>query len=310
MKKRSVPRKATAKKPETAIQKVDLDAQILSNIIIRGDISSLTPAQKIDYYNAFCRYVGLNAITQPFAILQTKKKDKQGNWISQEVLYAKKEATEQLRTLKAISITQLTGEIVGGVIYRVTAVGQNAQGRTDAATGAVSVKGLQGEALANAIMKAESKAKRRLTLSLSGLGMMDESEIETVPGAVVVNTQRPAQEYGDESLAPGDGPSDDEPRKEQRGDLQPERREAPAASAVSVYKQTKIIQIQNLFDTGLASGFLTAEEVSDGKREWGKTKTIEDVNVVYLKYKKLAEDRYLAGESEGKREQGSEGKHE
>ena len=302
MKKRSVPRKATAKKPETAIQKVDLDAQILSNIIIRGDISSLTPAQKIDYYNAFCRYVGLNAITQPFAILKMKD--------NKEVLYAKKEATEQLRALKGISITQLTGDLVGGVIYKVTAVGQNAQGRTDAATGAVSVKGLQGEALANAIMKAESKAKRRLTLSLSGLGMMDESEIETVPGAVVVNTQRPAQEYGDESLAPGDGPSDDEPRKEQRGDLQPERREAPAASAVSVYKQTKIIQIQNLFDTGLASGFLTAEEVSDGKREWGKTKTIEDVNVVYLKYKKLAEDRYLAGESEGKREQGSEGKHE
>ncbi len=302
MKKRSVPRKATAKKPETAIQKVDLDAQILSNIIIRGDISSLTPAQKIDYYNAFCRYVGLNAITQPFAILKMKD--------NKEVLYAKKEATEQLRSLKGISITQLTGDLVGGVIYKVTAVGQNAQGRTDAATGAVSVKGLQGEALANAIMKAESKAKRRLTLSLSGLGMMDESEIETVPGAVVVNTKRPAQEYGDESLAPGDGPSDDEPRKEQRGDLQPERREAPAASAVSVYKQTKIIQMQNLFDTGLASGFLTAEEVSDGKREWGKTKTIEDVNVVYLKYKKLAEDRYLAGESEGKREQGSEGKHE
>lgn len=302
MKKRSVPRKATAKKPETAIQKVDLDAQILSNIIIRGDISSLTPAQKIDYYNAFCRYVGLNAITQPFAILKMKD--------NKEVLYAKKEATEQLRSLKGISITQLTGDLVGGVIYKVTAVGQNAQGRTDAATGAVSVKGLQGEALANAIMKAESKAKRRLTLSLSGLGMMDESEIETVPGAVVVDTQRPAQEYGDESLAPGDGPSDDEPRKEQRGDLQPERREAPAASAVSVYKQTKIIQMQNLFDTGLASGFLTAEEVSDGKREWGKTKTIEDVNVVYLKYKKLAEDRYLAGESEGKREQGSEGKHE
>ena len=302
MKKRSVPRKATAKKPETAIQKVDLDAQILSNIIIRGDISSLTPAQKIDYYNAFCRYVGLNAITQPFALLKMKD--------NKEVLYAKKEATEQLRSLKGISITQLTGDLVGGVIYKVTAVGQNAQGRTDAATGAVSVKGLQGEALANAIMKAESKAKRRLTLSLSGLGMMDESEIETVPGAVVVDTQRPAQEYGDESLAPGDGPSDDEPRKEQRGDLQPERREAPAASAVSVYKQTKIIQMQNLFDTGLASGFLTAEEVSDGKREWGKTKTIEDVNVVYLKYKKLAEDRYLAGESEGKREQGSEGKHE
>src|SRR5690606_14334225 len=37
--------------------------------------------------------------------------------------------------------------------------------------------------LANALMKAETKAKRRATLSICGLGMMDESEIETVEGA-------------------------------------------------------------------------------------------------------------------------------
>jgi hypothetical protein len=42
----------------------------------------------------------------------------------------------------------------------------------------VSIKGLSGEALANATMKAETKAKRRLTLSLVGLGFLDESEIE------------------------------------------------------------------------------------------------------------------------------------
>ena len=36
-------------------------------------------------------------------------------------------------------------------------------------------------ALANAIMKTETKAKRRATLSICGLGFLDESEIETIP---------------------------------------------------------------------------------------------------------------------------------
>ena len=35
-------------------------------------------------------------------------------------------------------------------------------------------------ALANAIMKAETKAKRRVTLSICGLGMLDETELETI----------------------------------------------------------------------------------------------------------------------------------
>jgi hypothetical protein len=51
------------------------------------------------------------------------------------------------------------------------------------AKGAVSLVGLRGEALANAIMKAETKAKRRATLSICGLGFLDETEIETIPDA-------------------------------------------------------------------------------------------------------------------------------
>ena len=45
------------------------------------------------------------------------------------------------------------------------------------AKGAVNINGLKGEALANAMMKAETKAKRRATLSLCGLGLMDELEV-------------------------------------------------------------------------------------------------------------------------------------
>jgi hypothetical protein len=40
---------------------------------------------------------------------------------------------------------------------------------------------LKGDALANALMKAETKAKRRVTLSLAGLGWLDETEIASIP---------------------------------------------------------------------------------------------------------------------------------
>jgi len=40
-----------------------------------------------------------------------------------------------------------------------------------------------GEARANLMMKAETKAKRRVTLSICGLGMLDETEVESLPPA-------------------------------------------------------------------------------------------------------------------------------
>lgn len=40
---------------------------------------------------------------------------------------------------------------------------------------------LRGDAKANALMKAETKAKRRVTLSIAGLGWVDETEIDTIP---------------------------------------------------------------------------------------------------------------------------------
>jgi hypothetical protein len=54
--------------------------------------------------------------------------------------------------------------------------------------GAVSLldkygKLLPPEELANAFMKAETKAKRRVTLSICGLGFLDESEIESIAEA-------------------------------------------------------------------------------------------------------------------------------
>ena len=49
----------------------------------------------------------------------------------------------------------------------------------------LSIGKLKGDVLCNAIMKAETKAKRRVTLSVCGLGFLDESEIETIPDVVL-----------------------------------------------------------------------------------------------------------------------------
>jgi len=166
---------------ENAIQETNtvstLDVSTVETVLIGGDLSKLTPAQRVSYYQATCKSLGLNPLTRPFDYLVLNGK---------MVLYARRDATDQLRSIKGISITIASRETIGDV-YVVTARATNADGRTDEATGVVSMKGLSGEALANGMMKAESKAKRRVTLSIVGLGMSDETEIETIPDAKKVN---------------------------------------------------------------------------------------------------------------------------
>jgi hypothetical protein len=66
-------------------------------------------------------------------------------------------------------------------IYIVTARAKDRTGREDESTGAVALGNLKGDALCNALMKAETQAKRRVTLSLAGLGWLDETELDTIP---------------------------------------------------------------------------------------------------------------------------------
>lgn len=145
----------------------------LEQVIIQGNLAELTPAQRVTYYTSLCEAVGLNPLTKPFEYLTLNGK---------LILYAGKSCTEQVRLIRGISVDRLDRETQGDLAI-VTAYGRDRSGRADSAMGAVAVKGLQGEALANAWMKAETKAKRRLTLSLGGLGMLDEVELDAVPGA-------------------------------------------------------------------------------------------------------------------------------
>lgn len=148
--------------------------QIIYSLIVNGDVSKLTPEQKVQYYTKFCENLGLDPITKPFEYIKLNGK---------EVLYAKKDATEQLRKQYGVSVISMESKQVSDVWVTQVSV-KDKQERTDMATGAVSVKNLSGEALANAVMKCETKAKRRATLSICGLGMLDELELETIPGNV------------------------------------------------------------------------------------------------------------------------------
>lgn len=149
------------------------DLSIIEQVVMLGDLSKLTAQQRVTYYHAVCESVGLNPLTRPFDYISLNGK---------LTLYAKKDCTEQLRQVKGISITGLEEKMVGDV-FIIKAKAKTKDGRTDEATGAVACGHLKGEAFANAIMKAETKAKRRVTLSIGGLGWTDETEIESIPNA-------------------------------------------------------------------------------------------------------------------------------
>lgn len=161
-------------------------AQILEKVITGGDLSLLTPEQRTAHYLKVCESMNLNPLTKPFAYIELKDKQSGNKRI---VLYALKDACEQLRKRDKISIEILERLYQPDIeIYLVRTRGVDPFGRYDEAIGAVSLKGLNTEDKANAIMKCETKAKRRVTLSICGLGFLDESEIDSIPGAKRIET--------------------------------------------------------------------------------------------------------------------------
>jgi hypothetical protein len=152
----------------------------LERVLISGDLSGLSESQRLEYYRAVCESLGLNPLTRPFEYLRLN---------GRLVLYATRSAADQLRAIHGISILDVRIEQKDDLVI-VTVRGRTRDGREDVEVGAVSVAGLRGDALANAQMKALTKAKRRLTLSLAGLGWLDETETDSVPGAQRVSEQQ------------------------------------------------------------------------------------------------------------------------
>jgi len=149
-------------------------AEIVDDVIARGDLSKLTPEQRVVHYHRVCQSLGMNHLTQPFMYITLNGKLQ---------LYAKRDAADQLRKINGINIEIASHSVHEGLLS-VHVRARDKSGRQDEDFGVVSIAGLRGEAAANAFLKAVTKAKRRVTLSISGLGFADESEVEDFPGAV------------------------------------------------------------------------------------------------------------------------------
>jgi hypothetical protein len=188
--------------------------EVIDHAILIGDFTNVSDEFRVQYLKELCESLQLNYATTPFAYIKLKQKDEYNKTKFVIRPYALKNCTDQIRLIHGVSVSKLEKELFNGV-YIVTAYVQDKDGRQDADIGASSVtyskdssyfdknneptykKGdlFQGEDFANAIMKATTKAKRRATLSLMGLGgILDESEIESLEGAEKVSDQSHAKE--------------------------------------------------------------------------------------------------------------------
>lgn len=162
----------------------NVSPEIAEALILQGDISRLSPAQKTQYAVALCQKLGLEPLTKPFQVLKFQGK---------EQLYPLKGATDQLRKQHKISLTVDRTWLENG-LYFCQVTGTTPDGRTDSDIGYAIAGGIgedgkeflfRGEALGNALLKAVTKAKRRVTLSMCGLSMLAPEEIADMPGAAV-----------------------------------------------------------------------------------------------------------------------------
>lgn len=162
---------------QLAVRDTAQTAALMEQVLVVGDLDKLSPQQRLDYILRVCEATGLSAATRPFEYIRLNNR---------LVLYARKDATDQLRRIHNVSLIDIKEhDDAERGIHIVWAMVRMPDGREDRDMGAVSTKGLTGDALVNALMKSVTKAKRRATLSICGLGMLDETEIETIPGAQV-----------------------------------------------------------------------------------------------------------------------------
>lgn len=152
------------------------NAVSLETVLLDGDLSVLSPEQRVMYYKQVCESLGLNPLTKPFDYIRLN---------GRLTLYARKDAGDQLRKINNISIEIKQIEYIDDFIV-VTVTAKTPDGRTDSEIGAVSRKEMMGN-FGNALMKAVTKAKRRVTLSICGLGWLDETEVDSIPDAKVIS---------------------------------------------------------------------------------------------------------------------------
>ena len=137
------------------------------------DTRALDKNQRRAVLVELARKLGLNPLSNAVMFLLTN---------GRETLYVTKQGTDQIaareklrrETIKGPEVVQIENRKVVFCQVRAT----HPDGRSEVSTATLALQDV-----VNDLMKCESKAKRRATLSVCGLGLLAEDEIEAIPGA-------------------------------------------------------------------------------------------------------------------------------
>jgi len=99
--------------------------------------------------------------------------------LKNRVLYAKRGAAEVLRQNLSISVESLVPSVTQDGLLSFQATGKDKTGRQEIAVGSAYLDGLKGDKKAHAVMTAQTRAVRRLTLQFVGGGILDETEVQS-----------------------------------------------------------------------------------------------------------------------------------
>ena len=168
----------------TDVMRKESNYEAIEQVLTDGNLQALTPQQRVEYVQRLCDSVGVNPMTQPFQFIRFQGK---------VVLYSTKSCADQLRKIHGVSI-EITRNVIEDGCIIVHAKATDASGRVDEDIGVIDCERLRGDAMVNARMKALTKAKRRVTLSICGLSVLDESELHSMPQHERVTTPSPVEE--------------------------------------------------------------------------------------------------------------------
>lgn len=181
----------------TAIANHEDASAALSHVLGTGDLARLSDNERVGHYLDVCQSLGLNPRTRPFDWIefydpQTKAK--------KLTLYPNRSCAEQLRRQHQISVRVIRREPIGAgtdePMFVVEVEGTTPTGRVGTAIKYVPLIGnkqsggtyrLSGAALANAYMKAETGAMRRLAFSMVGMASPPDLDELSRPKVVVVD---------------------------------------------------------------------------------------------------------------------------
>jgi hypothetical protein len=148
---------------------------IAERLVVNNDLSRLNPQERLQWYQAKCRIYGLDWRLAPFDYLALKTGLK---------LYLNALGADMLRKSQKISITEAHWEFIEALCV-ATVVGQTPDGRVDREIGVVSLRGVPPDGLADLPMKALTKAKRRLVISMGAMGTDEDIEMGNPPAHLI-----------------------------------------------------------------------------------------------------------------------------